>query len=50
MSPTGIGLVALACTLVGVGAGMALRTRLPEHHLSGESKDTVMVGMGWSPR
>ena len=38
--------VVFACTFGGALLGMFLRAVLPEHQLSGESKDTVRLGMG----
>src|SRR5262245_34756836 len=38
--------IAFACIFSGALLGMLLRTVLPEHHLSAESKDVVKVGMG----
>jgi len=34
-----------ACLLLGAFLGMAVRSRLPDHHLSTDSKDAVKVGM-----
>ena len=41
-----LSMIAFACILGGTLAGMALRARLPEHHLSDESKDAVKLGTG----
>jgi len=38
--------LALLCPLVGACIGMALRHRLPEHHLSRESVDVIKLAMG----
>jgi hypothetical protein len=38
--------IVFACIFGGVLIGMLLRTVLPEHHLSPESKDVVKLGMG----
>ena len=46
MVPAAIGALVFFCTLGGVLAGMWLRDRLPGHHLSGESKETVTLGVG----
>lgn len=46
MDPTYIGAIVFACTLGGAMAGMWLRTRLPEQHLSSESRDTVKLSIG----
>jgi hypothetical protein len=46
MNSLTLSLVAFACIFGGTLAGMALRARLPEHHLSDESKDAVKLGTG----
>jgi hypothetical protein len=46
MKPIIIGIIVFACTFGGTLLGMWLRTLLPGHHLSTESKDTVKVGIG----
>jgi hypothetical protein len=46
MTSLAIGSIVLVCVFGGALLGMLLRTRLPEHHLSSESKDVVKVGMG----
>lgn len=46
MNPTVIGLIVFACTLGGALAGIQLRTWLPEHHVSDDSRDTVKLGIG----
>src|SRR5215813_6193158 len=46
MSSLQIAGIAFACIFSGALLGMLLRTVLPEHHLSAESKDVVKVGMG----
>ena len=46
MSAIGIGLIVLVCVFGGSMLGMALRTILPEHHLSADSKDVIKLGMG----
>jgi hypothetical protein len=46
MSPLIISLVAFGCIFVGMLIGMFLRTVLPEHHLSHESKEAVKLGIG----
>ena len=46
MNPTLVGTIVFACTFGGVLLGMWLRTILPEHHLSNESRDTVKLGAG----
>jgi hypothetical protein len=44
MNPLALSLIAFALILGGMLLGMALRTRLPGHHLSDESRDAVRVG------
>ena len=46
MNPTVISVIALACTLAGIAAGMGLRAVLPAHHLTDESRDTMKLGIG----
>lgn len=46
MNSTFIALLAFAGILGAVFLGMRLRSVLPDHHLSPETKDTVRVGMG----
>src|SRR5262245_43715236 len=46
MNPTITGVIVLACTLAGTLAGMCLRSVLPSHHLTGESRDTMKLGIG----
>jgi len=46
MNPTVVGMIVFACTLGGALVGNRLRTRLPEHHLDDESRDTVKLGIG----
>jgi hypothetical protein len=41
-----IGGIVFACTFGGALVGMMLRAVVPEHHLSGESKDVVKLGTG----
>ena len=38
--------IVFGCVLGGVVVGMFLRNRLPEHHLSGDTKDVVKLGTG----
>src|SRR5262245_47067700 len=38
--------LALLCPLVGSGVGIAVRRRLPEHHLSSGSIDVIKLAMG----
>ncbi len=46
MSATLIGAIVFLCVFGGALLGMLLREVLPEHHLSGDSKDVVKAGMG----
>ena len=46
MDPTVISIAVFACTFGGALAGIKLRTHLPHHHRSDESKDTIKVGIG----
>jgi hypothetical protein len=46
MSPIGISLIALASIFGGTLLGMFLRSVLPEHHLSADSKDVIKLGTG----
>ena len=46
MSPALVSLIAFACVLGGAFLGMFLRSRLPKHHLSGDTKDCVRLGTG----
>jgi hypothetical protein len=46
MSSTSIALISAGCIFGGVLLGMFLRSRLPDHHLSNDSKDTVKLGAG----
>ncbi|MBV8141255.1 MAG: hypothetical protein JOZ60_04330 [Verrucomicrobia bacterium] len=46
MNPTTVRLIVFACIFGATILGMILRAVLPEHHLSGDSKDTVRLGMG----
>ena len=41
-----MGWIVFACVFGGALLGMFLRTALPEHHLSTDSKDVVKLGMG----
>jgi hypothetical protein len=38
--------LAFLCPLLGVGIGIALRRRLPEHHLSRDATDVIKLAMG----
>jgi hypothetical protein len=46
MSATVIGLIAFVCVMGGTVAGLLMRKTLPEHHLTGDSKDAVKMGSG----
>ena len=46
MSDIAISMILFACVFAGALLGIYLRTALPEHHLSTESKDVVKLGMG----
>ncbi len=46
MYPTIVGLIVVLCTFGGALVGMWLRTVLPEHHLTAESRSVVNVGVG----
>jgi hypothetical protein len=46
VSPLAISLIAFLCISGGALLGMLLRTVLPEHHLSEESKDIMKLGAG----
>jgi hypothetical protein len=46
MSPISLSLGACACVFGGTFLGMFLRSRLPGHHLSGDTKDVVRLGTG----
>ena len=45
MSTIAIGWIVFACVFGGALVGMSLRSVLPEHHLSTESKDVVKLGI-----
>jgi hypothetical protein len=46
MSSVTISLIVLACVFGGALLGILLRSVLPSHHLSAETKDIVKLGMG----
>jgi hypothetical protein len=46
MSSLAIACVMFACVLVSTLAAMLIARRLPEHHLTGESRDVVKLGLG----
>ena len=46
MNSLTIAFISAGCIFGGVLLGMLLRSRLPDHHLSSDSKDTVKLGAG----
>lgn len=46
MSSTTVSVIVFACVFGGAVAGMLLHSVLPAHHLSGDTKDIVKLGMG----
>lgn len=46
MSPMAISWIVFACVFSGALFGMLLRSRLPETHLSADSKDVIKLAMG----
>ena len=46
MSPLSMSVIVFACVFGGAVIGIFLRNRLPEHHLSGDTKDVVRLGTG----
>ncbi len=46
MTPLLMSVIVFACVLAGMFLGIFLRNRLPEHHLSGDTKDVVRLGTG----
>jgi hypothetical protein len=46
MSPYALGAIVFACVFGAALLAMRLRAALPEHHLSGDTKDTVKLAMG----
>jgi uncharacterized protein YneF (UPF0154 family) len=46
VSPIWISAIVFVCVLGGALLGMFLRNRLPEHHLSGNTKEFVRLGTG----
>jgi hypothetical protein len=46
MSSVLLAVLAFLCPLLGAAAGMAMRSRLPKHHLSGESTDVIKLATG----
>lgn len=46
MSPVGVAVIAFACLFGGAVTGMWIRSSLPEHHLSDDSRHLLGMGMG----
>ena len=46
MSSLAIASVMFACVLASTLTAMLIARRLPEHHLCGESRDVVKLGLG----
>ncbi len=46
MSPMSLSLIVFACLFSGSLIGMAIRPRLPEHHVTAESREMVKLGTG----
>jgi hypothetical protein len=46
VSPLSMSVIVFACVLGGAVFGIFLRNTLPEHHLSGSTKDVVRLGTG----
>ncbi len=46
MNPSTIGIIVVSATFIGSLSGMAIRKRLPDHHLEAESKDTIKLAIG----
>jgi hypothetical protein len=46
MNPILISIVVIICTVGGAHLGMAVRKKLPEHHLNGDTKEVVKLGAG----
>ena len=46
MNPATTAVTTFACLVVAIALGMRLRRRLPDHHLSADSKDAVKLAMG----
>jgi len=46
VSSMAIGWIVFACVFGGALLGILLRSVLPEHHLTQDSKDVVKLGMG----
>ena len=46
MNSVSLAMSAFACPLLGAAAGMTLRARLPQHHLSRDSTDVIKLATG----
>jgi hypothetical protein len=46
MNPLATSSIVFACLVVGTSSGLLLRTVLPPHHLSEQSKDTIKLTAG----
>ena len=46
MNSLAVSATVFVCVLGGIAVGVLLRNRLPEHHLSGNTKDVVKLGTG----
>jgi hypothetical protein len=46
MSPMAMSVIAFVCIFAGALLGMFLRSRMPGHHLSGDTKEVVRLGTG----
>jgi hypothetical protein len=46
MNPITLGMIVFTCVFGAALVGIRLRTALPKHHLSADTKDTVQLGMG----
>ena len=46
MGSLGVSVVVFACVFAGALLGITVRCRLPQHHLTGDSKDSLRLGMG----
>jgi hypothetical protein len=46
MSSTAVAALVFGCTFIGALAGLLLHARLPDHHLSAESKDVIKLVLG----
>lgn len=46
LNPSTIGLLVVSSTFLGSLSGMAIRKKLPDHHLESDSKDTIKLAIG----